>query len=155
MYQELAVGCKVMAAQSWTCWFQPASASVVGSIVSKPSSRMSSRQSATQSTCCSIDTVMFDRTEGLPGPVSMKKFGNPAVMRPRYVDGPDAHFSWRDTPSRPATSAATRAPVMASKPVAYTMASKPNDSSAVSMPSSVMLTIGCLRRSTSRTCGML
>jgi hypothetical protein len=72
---------------------------------------------------------MFDRTEGLPGPVSMKKFGNPAVIRPRYVDGPAAHLSLRDRPSRPVTSAPTRAPVMASKPVAYTMASKPNDSS--------------------------
>src|SRR5580692_9598608 len=108
MYQELAVGSKVMAAQSWTCWFHPDSASVVGSIVSKPSSRMSLRHPATQSTCCSIDTVMFDRTEGLPGPVSMKKFGYPAVMSPRYVDGPAAHFSLRDKPSRPATSAATR-----------------------------------------------
>src|SRR5579862_7366904 len=96
MYQELAVGCKVMAAQSWTCWFQPDSASAVGSIVSKPTSRRSLRHPVTHSTCCSIDTVMFDRTEGLPGPVSMKKFGNPAVMRPRYVDGPDAHFSRRD-----------------------------------------------------------
>jgi hypothetical protein len=36
MYQELAVGYKVMAAQSWTCWFHPDSASAVGSIVSKP-----------------------------------------------------------------------------------------------------------------------
>ena len=30
-----------------------------------------------QSTCCSIDTIMFDSTEGLPGPVTMKRFGNP------------------------------------------------------------------------------
>jgi hypothetical protein len=115
----------------------------------------SSRHSATQSTCCSIDTVMFDRTEGLPGPVSMKKFGNPAVMSPRYVDGPAAHFVLEGHTIPAGDVAATRAPVMASKPVAYTMASKPNDSSAVSMPSSVMLTIGCLRRSTSRTCGRL
>ena len=41
------------------------------------------RHSATQSTCCSIDTTMFDSTDGLPGPVIMKKFGNPVVMRPR------------------------------------------------------------------------
>ena len=83
MYQELAVGCSVMAAQSWLCWFQPASASSVGSITSRPSARRSFRQSATQSTCCSIDTAMFDRTDGLPGPVIVKKFGNPVVIRPR------------------------------------------------------------------------
>src|SRR5579859_1644384 len=112
MYQELAVGCRVMAAQSRTCWSHPASASGVGSIVSKPSVPMSLRQSATQSTCCSIETAMFDRTDGLPGPVIMKKFGNPAVMSPRYVDGPAAHFSDRDRPLRPAAFTAVRAPVM-------------------------------------------
>src|SRR5215469_12279044 len=113
MYQELAVGSRVMSAQSWTCWFHPDSASAVGSIVSKPSSRMSLRHPATQSTCCSIDTVMFDSTEGLPGPVRMKKFGNPEVMSPRYVDGPASHFSLSDKPSRQATFAPTRGPVMA------------------------------------------
>src|SRR6188472_3807759 len=100
MYQELAVGCRVIAAQSWTCWFHPDSASSVGSIVSRPSLRMFSMHPATQSTCCSIETAMFDKTDGLPGPVSMKKFGNPAVMSPRYVDGPADHFLVRDRPSR-------------------------------------------------------
>src|SRR5215469_14983303 len=114
MYQELAVGCRVMLAQSRTCWSHPDSATAVGSIVSKPSPPMSLRQPATQSTCCSIETVMFDRTDGLPGPVIVKKFGNPTVIRPRYVDGPGAHFSVSDRPSRPVTFAAARAPVMAS-----------------------------------------
>ena len=44
---------------------------------------------------------------------------------------------------------------MASNPVAYTMASNSRDSSVVSIPVSVMDTIGCLRRSTSRTWGRL
>ena len=38
------MGCRVMAAQSWLCWFHPASASSVGSIVSRPSARRSFRQ---------------------------------------------------------------------------------------------------------------
>ena len=72
-----------MSAQSFTCRTQPASAASVGSIVAMPSRRRWSRQSATQSTCCSIDTIMFDSTDGLPGPVTVKKFGNPTVVSPR------------------------------------------------------------------------
>ena len=29
------------------------------------------------------DTIMFDRTDGLPGPVIMNRLGKPAVIRPR------------------------------------------------------------------------
>ena len=47
------------------------------------------------------------------------------------------------------------APVMASKPVANTMASNPWLPDAVSMPDSVMVVIGSVRRSTSVTCGSL
>ncbi len=43
-------------------------------------------------------------------------------------------------------STATMAPVMASKPVAKTMASKANDSAVVSMPVSVTVVMGVLRR---------
>ena len=71
------------------------------------------------------------------------------------MDGPSAHFSLSETPSRPVMSTATTGPVMASNPVAYTMASNSKDSSVVSIPDSVMETIGCLRRSTSRTWGRL
>ena len=35
------------------------------------------RQSAIQSTCCSIDAIMLDFTDGLPGPVIMNRLGNP------------------------------------------------------------------------------
>ena len=79
-----------------------------------------------QSTCCSIDTIMLENTEGLAGPVMVKKFGNPATVRPRYVRVPSAHFSFSVSPSRPWMSTATRAPVIASNPVANTMASNSN-----------------------------
>jgi hypothetical protein len=35
------------------------------------------------STCCSIDSTMLLSTDGLPGPVTMNMFGNPADARPR------------------------------------------------------------------------
>ena len=35
-----------------------------------------------KSTCCSIDTIMFDRTDGLPGPVIVKRLGKPARHEP-------------------------------------------------------------------------
>ena len=40
-------------------------------------------QSAIQSTCCSMDTIMLLSTDGLPGPVIVKRFGKPATARPR------------------------------------------------------------------------
>ena len=61
---------------------------------------------------------MFDSTDGLPGPVIVKKFGKPTVIKPRYVIGPWAHFSFSVRPSRPVMSTDTMAPVIASKPVA-------------------------------------
>ena len=44
-------------------------------------------QSAIQSTCCSIATIMLTSTDGLPGPVTMKRFGNPAVAMPEVGPG--------------------------------------------------------------------
>jgi hypothetical protein len=52
-------------------------------------------------------------------------------------------------------STAVIAPVTASKPVAKTIASKVNDSSAVSMPVSVTSRIGCFLTLTRRTFGRL
>src|SRR5215210_1442932 len=98
MYHELAVGKSVMSAQSLTCCTHPASAVSVGSIRVNPWARRVSSWSATQSMCCSIDTVMFDSTDGLPGPVTMNRFGNPVVVSPRYVVGPCAHLSLSVTP---------------------------------------------------------
>jgi hypothetical protein len=45
--------------------------------------RMVSMQCAIQSTCCSVETGMFDSTDGLCGPVIVKKLGNPAMATPR------------------------------------------------------------------------
>ena len=61
---------------------------------------------------------MFESTDGLPGPVMVKKLGKPTVVSPRYVEGPSAHFSRNESPSRPVMSTATIGPVMASNPVA-------------------------------------
>ena len=155
MYQELALGNKVMLAQSLTWVTQPACAVSEGSIVAMPWLRRCVRQSAIQSTCCSIDTIILDSTEGLPGPVIVKKFGKPVVIRPRYVAGPCAHFCFSVALSRPVMSTATKAPVIASKPVAKTMASNSIDSFCSAIPPSVILSIGLLRRSTKRTCGKL
>ncbi|MEU6106577.1 beta-ketoacyl synthase N-terminal-like domain-containing protein [Streptomyces flaveolus] len=41
------------------------------------------RQSASQSPCCSAARTTLAMTEGLPGPVRLKKFGKPSTPRPR------------------------------------------------------------------------
>src|SRR5580704_3216741 len=70
-----------------------------------------------------METTMLLKTEGLPGPVMVKRLGKPATMTPRYVRGPAAHFCLRGRPARPRMSMRERAPVMASNPVAKTMLS--------------------------------
>ena len=40
-------------------------------------------QSAIQSTCCSMVGSMLVSTEGLPGPVMVKRLGKPAIASPR------------------------------------------------------------------------
>ena len=83
MYQVFASRCSVSVAQSAMCCAQPACAVSVASIVVKPASRIAISRSTTQSTCCSIDTAMFDSTDGLPGPVIMNRLGKPATVSPR------------------------------------------------------------------------
>ena len=39
-------------------------------------------QATIQSTCCSIETIMLLSTEGLPGPVTVNRFGKPAMVSP-------------------------------------------------------------------------
>ena len=79
-------------------------------------------QSATQSTCCSIDTIMFESTDGLPGPGDGEQVREPG--------GRDAEVRARARPptcpgaSRrpaPAMSMRSSGPVMASNPVANTI----------------------------------
>ena len=71
MYHELVSWNSVMSAQSVQCTRQPSSATGVASIVSNPASRKSTSVSRIHSTCCSIDTIMLESTDGLPGPVIM------------------------------------------------------------------------------------
>ncbi len=79
-------------------------------------------QSATHSTCCSIDASMLLSTEGLPGPVIMKRFGKPLrLRRPDRSAGRPPTSRASATPSRPRMSSASSAPVIASKPVAKTI----------------------------------
>jgi hypothetical protein len=123
MYHESARPTSVKFAISATCATQASCASGVGSMLCSPERSRWAIASAIQSTCCSMDTTMLLNTDGLPGPVTRKRFGNPARPIPRYVRGPCAHRSRRATPSRPRTSIAFSAPVIASKPVAKTIAS--------------------------------
>ena len=58
-------------------------ASGVASIVDCPWASMEATQSQIHTTCCSIDTIMFVSTDGLPGPVIVNMFGKPAPARPR------------------------------------------------------------------------
>jgi hypothetical protein len=83
MYQESAVGYSVLLPTSSACLAQASCASCVGSMASIPCSRMCARQSAIQSTCCSIETIMLLSTEGLDGPVTVSRFGNPTMPSPR------------------------------------------------------------------------
>ena len=83
MYQELARGNNVPLMTSLTWATHSSCAAGVASIVVLPVLRMLSIQSAIHSTCCSIDTGMFDSTEGLCGPVIVNRFGKPPIAMPR------------------------------------------------------------------------
>ena len=80
-------------------------------------------QSPIQSTCCSIETTMLLSTDGLPGPVTMNRFGKPATATPRYVRGPVRPVLAQAPSLRPRMSMSSSAPVMASNPIAKTMQS--------------------------------
>src|ERR1044071_8665256 len=91
-YHESARMKSVGAATALTCSTHSASAPGSASMVHCPCARVAEMVPAIHSTCCSIETGMLLRTEGLPGPVIMNMFGNPAVEIPRYVLGPAAHL---------------------------------------------------------------
>src|SRR4029079_19737988 len=99
--QELASRCSVSLEQSAMCRAQPACAASVASMVVKPASRIAASRSTTQSTCCSIETAIFDNTEGLPGPVIMNKLGKRATVSLRELCGPLAQTPDKDFPARP------------------------------------------------------
>src|ERR1700719_2110477 len=85
IYQELQVERSEPPATSRTRATQFSSASACASMRLSPSSRKYPMQSATHSTCCSIDGSMLVSTEGLPGPVMVKRLGKPAEIRLRAL----------------------------------------------------------------------
>jgi len=155
MYQLSAVGYRVWLATSWTCLLHAVAASSIASIVVAPRARAKHSSSSIHSTCCSIATGTLVTTPGLPGPVIVKRFGNPGTLRPRYVRGPSGHASGSVAPPVPRTPSLVSAPVRASNPVAYTITSSSCSDEAVLMPRTVIASIGSARRSTSRTFGRL
>src|SRR4029077_8032193 len=93
MYREMADGITVAITISATCAPQAARACEAASVGARLLRRIRALHAVTHSTCCSIDTGMFDSTDGLCGPVIVNRFGKPALIRPRYERGPSAHFS--------------------------------------------------------------
>ena len=95
-----------------------------------------SMQSVIQFTCCSIETTMLVSTDGLPGPVMVKRLGKPDTAEARdSVRGPSAHASAGAVRRDHGCRCSSSAPVIASKPVAKTMQSSSN--SPVADPQSV------------------
>src|SRR4029450_7423154 len=93
MYHELQDERSVAPAASPTWPTHASSASWLAPVGGGPRERTYSMQSAIHSTCCSIDGSMLVSTDGLPGPVMVKRVGKPAMATPRYVFGPSVHFS--------------------------------------------------------------
>src|SRR4029453_13396875 len=88
MYHEEQDERSVAPAASPTWPTHASSASRLAPIRVGPREGTCSMQSAIHSTCCSIDGSMLVSTDGLPGPVMVKKLGKPARGRPREVLGP-------------------------------------------------------------------
>src|SRR5262245_39317912 len=83
-YHELQLGCtwigpanRLMRSAHSSC--APASASMLRLFVE----RRCWMQAVIHSTWCSIEVTMLVRTEGLPGPVTVNRFGKPATPNPR------------------------------------------------------------------------
>ena len=79
------------------------------------------------------------------GPITMNRLGKPSTITPRKVEGPLFHRSLSFSLPRPRMSMRSKLPVMASKPVAYTMMSNSNSRSLVWRPVRVMRSIGVSR----------
>ena len=87
--------------------------------------------------------IIFVRTDGLPGPVIVKKFGKPFVARPRYVSGPFIHLSFKAILFLPIILILFKAPVIASNPVANIIISKfTSPMPSISIPSLRIKLIG-------------
>ena len=138
-------------ATSFTCRPQSISASLSGSIVEKSCSVMWEIHSEIKFTCCSIEGSILVNTDGLPGPVIINILGKPLDVSPRYVCGPSCHFSESKLPPLPTIFIFASAPVIASKPVAKTMASNSYSLAPCRIPFGVIRSIGLLETSTNCT----
>ena len=142
-YQELHANLiGESSAISATCVVHSFSDDSVASISDKLLSFMKVMQSVIHSTCCSMDVIMLERTEGLPGPVIVNKFGKLFIDSPKNVTGPFFHLFFKVEPDFPSMLIDNMAPVIASKPVAKIIVSNWCDLSAVCNPSLVILMMG-------------
>ena len=84
-YHELQLGCvlKRPFTTEALCSIHSSCASGAASMVLSPWSRRWRNASVIQSTWSSIEATMFVSTDGLPGPVTVKRFGKPATWIPR------------------------------------------------------------------------
>ena len=81
------------------------------------------------------------KTDGLPGPVIVKRLGKPFANNPKYILGPSSHLLFRVWLFVPMISIFFSAPVIASNPVANTIASTSYSYSPTLMPFSVIESI--------------
>jgi hypothetical protein len=82
-YHELQCEKTVCPADAFTWAVHAAWASGVASMLARSLARSHRMHPATQSTCCSICMITLVKADGLPGPTSVNKLGNPATVRPR------------------------------------------------------------------------
>ena len=87
---------------------------------------------------------MLVSTDGLPGPVMVNRLGKPAIGSPGRCAAPRSTSRASARPPRPRMSISSSAPVMASKPVAKTMASTSYSRPLALTPRGVISSIGDL-----------
>ena len=93
-------------------------------------------------TCCSICTGTFVKTDRLPGPLTINKFGKFGTRRPKKLLGPLLQNLDKCISFLPIIFSFKIDPVNASKPVAKIILSKMYSPFLVLMPFLVILTIG-------------
>ena len=98
---------------------------------------------------------MLVNTEGLPGPVTVKRLGKFGTPRPKKVRGPAAHSDPKVAPLRPEMFIFNRLPVIASNPVAKTSASNLNSVPLAETPFLVIRSMPVVEISTRVTWSLL
>src|SRR6516165_10723383 len=104
-----------LAAMTWAV--QATAPVAVASMRVRPRSRANRISPVTQSAVYS--TARGKLPSPACGPITINKLGKPSTRMPRKVCGPSFHFSFSDAPSTPRMSMRSKAPVIASNPVAY------------------------------------